>query len=144
MAAVIEGEGTLSKGDWPRKSILFIDSGASPRQRAPAEALLRANLGALLGKVLTVRYEPIEFRREPERAVMRIGGLLHVDMRKARLPEDVLQGSILWYDPFIPLEESTLGTTLHARYSGPEFNNRWSRSDPGVSGYYGAFSLEPR
>lgn len=141
MAAVIVGEGSLSMGQAPRKSLLFVDRQASAGQRKAAEALLRSRFAALLGKVLGVHFEPIEFQREPERARLRIGGHVNVEMRKARLPEDALQGSVLWYDPFLPLAESHLGTVLNTRYSGGEFNHRWASSDPGVNGYFGTFVL---
>jgi len=144
MAAVLESRRTLSQGDNPRRSVLFLDSAAPPARRGAAEALLRAHYSGLLGEVLAVHAVPIEFLREPGRATLRIGNLLNVEMRKARLPDDALLGAILWYDPFIPLTESTLGTTLNVKFAGPEFDHRWERSDPGVTGYYGAFRLTPR
>ena len=143
-AAVIQGEGTLSQGEARRRSILLIDSAADAGRRRAAEAMLRANYAALLGEVIAVEAMPIEFRRDAERAGLRIGSLLNIDMRKARLPEDALQGAILWYDPFIPLTESTLGTTLNVKFAGPEFDHRWARSEPGVTGYFGAFRLSAR
>jgi hypothetical protein len=145
MAAAIFGERTLSQGAHPRRSILLIDSAANGKQRAAAEALLRANYGALLGEIIAVRAEPIAFARERDRATMRVGTLLNVEMRRARLPEDALQGAILWYDPFVPLTESTLGTTLNVKYGGTEFDHRWQRSsEDGVTGYYGTFRIAPR
>jgi hypothetical protein len=65
-------------------------------------------------------------------------------MRKAVLPDDALQGATLWYDPFIPLTESTIATTLNNKYAGADFNNRWEDSEPGTNGYYGRFRLSVR
>jgi len=141
MAAVLVGEATLSYGSNPRKSILFFDSAASNAQRAAAEGLLREKYARLLGDVRAVHSIPIEFRRDAERAALRIGNLLHLALRKAVLPDDVLQGSILWYDPFIPLTETTLGTNLSHSYRGEEFNHRWENSEPGTTGYFGRFEL---
>lgn len=141
MAAVIVGEATLSMGAAPRTSILFLDSSASEAQRQAAERLLRRHFARLLGEVRNVHVAPIRFRREAERATLSVGEMLNLTMRRALLPDDVLQGATLWYDPFIPLVESTLGTTLNHRYWGEDFDQRWAHSEPTTSGYFGRFEL---
>lgn len=140
-AVAILGDRTLSRGGAVRKSVLFVDRQAPEAQRKAVAALARERYAALLGEVAGVHTAPIEFRREPGAAFVRIGAEVNLEMRKARLVEDSLQGAILWYDPFIPLEESTLGTTLNVKYAGPEFDHRWNRSDAGITGYYGTFKL---
>jgi hypothetical protein len=141
IAAVIVGEATLSTGAAPRTSILFLDSAASPAQREAAESLLRERYGQLLGQVRNVHVAPVEFHRDAETAALSVGDVLNLTLRRARLPEDALPGATLWYDPFIPLIESTLGTALSQKYSGKDFGQRWERSDPSTSGYYGQFQL---
>lgn len=144
VAAVIVGENTLSKGAAPRKSILFFDTAASKAQRQAVESLLRERHGELLGEILNVHTVPIQFQREADRATMRVGELLTLTLRKAQLPDDALQGAILWYDPFVPLTESTLATTLNTKYQGRDFNQQWEVSEPAISGYYGRFQLATR
>lgn len=144
MAAVIVGERTLSQGVAPRKSSLVLDDSATPEQRRAAEAFLRENFGPLLGDIRAVHAVPIEFRRAAGGATLRIGDMVNLEMRQAKLPEDALQGAILWYGPFVPMTEQNLGTTMQHRYWGEDFNRRWSRSDPGVTGYYGTFVLQLR
>jgi len=141
MAAVIVGEGTLSMGQAPRTSILFFDSAASPAQRRAAERLLRQRFSRLLGQVRNVHVAPIQLRRNAEQATLSVGEMLNLTMRRAVLPDDVLQGATLWYDPFIPLVESTLGTTSSHKYWGGDFDHRWDNSDPTTSGYFGRFQL---
>lgn len=143
-AAVIVGERTLSMGAEPRKSILFLDSAASQAQQDAVEALLRRQYAGLLGEITNVRFISIRFEREPDRVTLHAGQLLNLSMRKARLPDDALQGAVLWYDPFIPLDGATLATTLNHSYRGREFNNVWDRSDIGTTGYYGRFRIRPR
>jgi hypothetical protein len=144
IAAVIRGDRTLSRPGAQRRSILVIDSHATPAQRTATEALMREEYGDLLGEVIAVHSASIEFRREAAGAALRVGDLLHVEMRKARPVEDSLQGALLWYDPFIPLQEATLGTTLHVDYNGRDIGLMWRRDDPGITGYYGTFQLQPR
>jgi len=141
MATVIVGESTLSMGQAPRTSILFFDSAASPAQRQAAERMVRRHYARLLGEVRNVHVVPIRFRREADTATLSVGEMLTLTMRRAVLPDDVLQGATLWYDPFIPLEESTLGTTLKNRYWGQDFDQRWVHEEPTTSGYFGRFRL---
>ena len=143
-AVVILGDRTLSMGAARRRTILYIDSEAPPAQRKAVEALVRERYAALIGEVAGVHAAPIEFRREPGAAFLRIGDEVNLEMRKARPVEDSLQGAILWYDPFIPLAEATLGATLNVRYAGADFGHRWDRSDAGITGYYGAFEFAQR
>ena len=63
-------------------------------------------------------------------------------LRRANLPDDALQGARLWYDPFVPLKESTLAVAMDNRYGGREFGTTWSWSEPGVTGYYGRFEIK--
>lgn len=144
VAAVLVAESTLSKGAAPRKSILFVDSASSKAQQQAIETLLREQYGQLLGDIVNVHTVSMKFQLEAERATLQVGQLLNLTMRKAVLPDDVLQGSTLWYDPFIPLTESTLATTLNNKYAGGDFNNRWELSEPGTNGYYGRFQLSVR
>lgn len=141
MAAVIVGEATLSTGAAPRTSVLFLDSAASLAQREAAESLLRESYGPLLGRVRNVHVALIKFYRDAETATLGVGEMLILTLRRARLPEDALPGATLWYDPFIPLAESTLGTALSQRYSGTDFGQRWERNEASTSGYYGRFQL---
>ena len=143
-AAVVMGEATLSAGNAPRKSILFIDSRASSSQQQAVEQLLREKYGSLLGNILSVHAMPIEFRREAAHAALRIGELVNVELRKAKPIQDALQGAVLWYDPFIPMKESTLGMTVNTRYQGRDFDKQWNMNEPGISGYFGTFEVEAR
>ncbi len=142
-AAVIVGEDTLSIGDAPRQSVLFLHRGARPAQRKAGEAMLREYFGHLLGKVVAVYTEDITFERSGEEAAVRIGSVASARLRKAVLPDDALPGSVRWFDPFIPLKDATLGTSLGVRYSGGDFDRRWMRDEAGVNGYFGRFVWPP-
>ena len=144
VAAVLVAESTLSKGSPPRKSILFLDSAASKAQQQAVESLLRQHYAELLGEVVNLHVVPMKFEMEAGKAALQVGQLLNLTMRKAVLPDDALQGSTLWYDPFIPLTESTIATTLNNRYWGGDFKNRWEHSEAGTNGYYGRFELALR
>jgi hypothetical protein len=144
LAAVVIGESTLSAGSTSRRSLVFVDSASPEPRRQAGERWLRERYQALLGDVIGTHPVVVEFNRDTERAVLRIGDMVSVELRKARPIEDALQGAVLWYDPFIPLEETTLGTTLNTRYRGEEFSHQWDLRDQGISGYFGKFSADMR
>jgi hypothetical protein len=143
VAVVIMGERTLSMGATQRKSVLLVDGAARKQQQRAVEDLVRENYAQLIGTVLGVYSVELDFTRKADKASLLAKGLIDLEMRKARLPEDALQGARLWYDPFIPMTESTLGTTVHTTYSGSDFKQQWNKSEATISGYFGTFALSP-
>lgn len=141
VAAVIEGEDTLSRGHPPRKSVLIVDESAPAAQRQAALNLIRRHYADMLGSVVAVYELPVEFTRSPDGASLRAGQYLNLEMRRARPERDAMQGATHWYDPFIAVREATLGTTLRTKYAGGEFSHRWDWSDPGITGYFGMVAL---
>lgn len=141
IVAVIVAQSTLSQGLAPRQSVIFIDSAAAKEPQEATQALLRALYGQLLGDILKVHLVPVQFQKNPENNHLRAGEIVSVSMRKARLPEDAMKGAVHWYDPFIPLAETTLGTTLQSKYRGQDFDRQWDVTEHAITGYYGRFSL---
>ena len=142
-AAVLAGDGHLGIEGMPRKSVIYVDSGNSTTQRDAAVRLLRRNYGRVLGTVVAVHEAPISFQGEGDSIQMSVGGDATVINRKALLPEDAHRGSFRWYEPFIPMTESTLATTLIYDYRGSDFDRRWWDGEPGITGYIGRFTIAP-
>ena len=144
VAAVIVGESSLSAGPAPRKSVLFFDPSVTKAQQQAAQALLAAEYGALLGESLGIHIAPVEFHESAGAVHLQAGDLVSVSMRRAQLPDDAMKGARLWYDPFIPLTESHLATTLNSRFAGSDFGRYWDDTNQGVKGYYGRFAVVSR
>lgn len=141
LALVIRSQATLSQGQPPRRSVLVLDKGATAAQQEASARWLKRHFPELLGEIVERRTERIEFTRESNRASLRVPGLIRMEVRKANPSQDSLPGSITWYDPFIPLTEATLSTTLQTSYEGSELEQRWNRQEPGVRGYFGSFRI---
>lgn len=141
---VIRGDQTLSRDGARRTSVLFVDSAATEAQARAVERLVRRNYADIAGQLLRVDRAPVSFVRTSDAAELRVGTQSVVVMRRARLPEDALPGARDWYEPFIPMAETTLGTTIEDSYVGPGFDHRWTRFDQGVTGYFGTFTLQPK
>jgi hypothetical protein len=142
--AVVVGEASLSAGPGRRSSVLFLDSAAREEQHQAALALLRERYGEFLGDIRKVHKMPVSFHREEDAAGFAVGEEVNVAMRRSRLPEDAMKGATHWYDPFFPLAEFTMGTTLFNSYQGRDFDRRWDLTEPAITGYYGRFSLPSR
>jgi hypothetical protein len=138
VAAVVVGQGHLSIGAAARQSVLYVDGATAGQQREVVE-LFGRNYSGVLGSVTAVHSTPIRFERTAEVARLSIGEAVRLDIRKARLPDDAHLGSYLWYGPFVPMAESSLGMTLEYRYQGSDFDRHWWEAESGITGYFGTF-----
>lgn len=141
--AVVTGQDALSLGAGNRRAVLYVDRAASLSQRDAVVALLAARYAPVLGEIAAVHAVPIGFDKEAGTVTVRAAGIAEVSMRAARLPDDAHLGSVLWYSPFIPLADSTLAMTLRYEYSGNDLASRWWRNEPGITGYFGRFTVSP-
>ena len=125
LAAVLAGKATLSEAATLRRSTVYADSAAPEPQRRAGVAWLRSHFGDLLGTVLALQTVPIKFQFALTSVSLQVGGILDVRMRQAEFGLDTMPWATLLYEPFIKLASSTLGTSLHTQYAGPELAIGW-------------------
>jgi hypothetical protein len=142
VAAVVVGDANLSAYDGARRTALYVDESASDAQLQAIVALWQREYSQALGKIATVHRVPISFTQQGEAVRLSIPNLVEVQARKARLPEDAHPGSFLWYQPFVPLRNSSLATALDYEYSGMDFQHQWQDLMPSINGYLGEFALK--
>lgn len=86
---------------------------------------------------------PIQFKLDADSATLRVGDIIDLQMRRAKLLEDTQSWASLLYDPLTKLTSSTLGTTINTQYNGGgDLPMRWIRQAAAITGYYGTFSLK--
>jgi hypothetical protein len=141
VAAVVVGERHLGLTETPRRSVLYLDGITSVAQREAILSLWSHQYASALGAIESTHPASITFEQEGEVLSVRIPGIAQINVRKARLPEDSHPGSILWYQPFTPLQQSSLITILDNEYTGLEFHRQWRDLMPSISGYMGKFTL---
>jgi hypothetical protein len=142
VAAVVVGDASLSAYDGPRRTALYLDESASDAQLQAVVALWQREYAQALGKIASVHRAPITFTQQGDTVRLSIPNLVEVQARKARLPEDAHPGSFLWYQPFVPLRNSSLATALNYEYSGADFQHQWQDLMPSINGYLGEFALK--
>lgn len=141
VAAVLNSEESLSLEGRARRAVLYLDGIRSDAEKDAVISLLNERYARLIGEIMAVHRAEIVFEKGPGRVSVRIPGIAEVSARSAVLPDDAHLGSLLWYAPFVPLADSTLAMTLLYEYQGADFGKRWWRWQPGITGYFGRFTL---
>ncbi|HRR26920.1 MAG TPA: DUF1326 domain-containing protein [Acidobacteriota bacterium] len=140
--AVLMGATTLSLGESPRVTVLYLDGYADDDQRAAVLSWLKTSYHDLLGEILEIHDLPIRFSKTEDFWEVEAQDDVHVRIRRTRLPDDAHLGSFRWFDPFVSLSRSELVTSLIDEYNGPDLGMRWARWDHRISGFRGEFVAE--
>ena len=137
--AIVSADVNLSEGNAARRSEIIIDSQVSRTQALAMVNALREKYAASLGTVVEVRSAPISFERNGRTyAVATNDAAINVEA----MPNDLCckMPNLVWYTPFVGLENRKVGYTTKALYSGRVVGEPWSRSGEN-SAFYGSFSL---
>ena len=137
--AIVSADVNLAENNAARTSEIIVDSSASRAQAVAMVNALKEKYAAALGTVAAVRTAPISFERN--------GRTYNVVTNEAAInveamPNDLCckMPNLVWYKPFVGLENRKVGYTSKAVYSGKVVGEPWSRS--GENGaFYGTFSL---
>ena len=137
--AIVSSETNLGDKDAARQSEIVIDSHASRSQSLAILNAIKEKYAASLGNIVKVRNAPITFVRAGKTyAVAADDATINVEA----MPNDLCckMPNLVWYTPFVGLENRKVGYTTNARYSGNSVSEQWSRSGEN-SAFYGSFSL---
>jgi hypothetical protein len=137
--AIVSSDANLGEANAVRQSEIIVDSSASRTQALAMTNALKEKYAASLGKILEVRTAPIAFERNGRTyAVVTNEAAINVEA----MPNDLCckMPNLVWYAPFVGLENRKVGYTSKALYSGTVVGEPWSRSGEN-SAFYGTFSL---
>jgi hypothetical protein len=137
--AIVSADANLSESNAARQSEIIVDANASRTQALAMINALKEKYAASLGNVVEVRSAPIKFERKGrEYAVVTNEAAINVEA----MPNDLCckMPNLVWYTPFVGLENRKVGYTSKALYSGKVVGEPWSRSGEN-SAFYGTFSL---
>ena len=137
--AIVSADANLGESNAARQSEIIIDSNASRTQALAMVNALKEKYAASLGNVVEVRSAPIKFERNGRTyAVMTNEAAINVEA----MPNDLCckMPNLVWYTPFVGLENRKVGYTTKALYDGNGVGEPWSRSDEN-SAFYGSFAF---
>lgn len=137
--AIVSADVNLSENNAARESQLIFDTTASRQQSLAMLNALREKYASALGKVVNVRYAPISFVRQGHTYAVAADEAI-IDVHA--MPNDLCckMPNLVWYTPFVGLENRKVGYTTKASYSGDTVGMPWSRSGEN-SAFYGSFAL---
>jgi len=137
--AIVSADVNLGEQNAARQAEVIIDSKASRTQALAMLNALKEKYAASLGNIVEVRSAPISFERNGRTyAVVTNEAAINVEA----MPNDLCckMPNLVWYTPFVGLENRKVGYTSKALYSGKTVGEPWSRSGEN-SAFYGTFSL---
>jgi hypothetical protein len=136
--AIVSSDANLGDQNTARQSEIVIDSPSRAQSLAMLNAI-RAKYAASLGKIVKVRDASISFVRNGKTYdVAADDATINVEA----MPNDLCckMPNLVWYTPFVGLENRKVGYTTNASYSGDTVGEQWSRSGEN-SAFYGSFAL---
>jgi len=137
--AIVSADVNLAEDNAARTSEIIIDSSASRAQSVAMLNALKEKYAAALGTVAAVSSAPIRFDRNGRNYnVVTNEAAINVEA----MPNDLCckMPNLVWYTPFVGLENRKVGYTSKALYNGKVVGEPWSRSGEN-SAFYGTFSL---
>lgn len=137
--AIVTADANLSDAQAARTSEIIIDAQASDAQSEAMIAALKSKYAAALGDTVKIRSAAITFNRNGRNYAVKADDAT-IDVEA--MPNDLCckMPNLVWYSPFVGLENRKVGYTVRARYSGKSIGTPWSRSGEN-SAFYGSFSL---
>jgi hypothetical protein len=136
--AIVSSEANLAEKNAARQAEIVIDSASRSQSLAMLNAI-KEKYAASLGNIVKVRNAKITFVREGKTfAVAADDATINVEA----MPNDLCckMPNLVWYTPFVGLENRKVGYTTNATYSGNTVGDQWSRAGEN-SAFYGSFSL---
>jgi Protein of unknown function (DUF1326) len=147
VVAVVRAKATL--GDpyadpYPAKSVLVVDEGATPAQRAALENFVHQQTGKLTDNVEKVIYTTIDLsvvRNQAHHgmALLRAGNFVTVRTRGLDEHDHICGNEVTFYPPLTDTTHAMPAVAEKDEYSGPGLNDTWSNSGK-RSAFVGTFA----
>jgi hypothetical protein len=143
VVAAVAGDDNLAiNPDAARRTVLFVDAAASADQQQALVDLYVARNARMFGEVVDVVATPIEFVDTAKGYRVEAGAEVELETEALHVDHKALNqcGEAQWYEPFVDLEDASLGTALEHSYQGKGLSTRWS--DPNKqSAFFGRFAF---
>jgi Protein of unknown function (DUF1326) len=139
LMAIVSSDVNLSEVNAARQSEIVIDSSVTRTKALAALNALKQKYASALGQIVSVRYAPINFVHTGRTySVSADGATINVEA----MPNDLCckMPNLVWYTPFVGLENRKVGYTTKALYDGNTVGQPWTRSGEN-SAFYGSFAF---
>lgn len=123
-----------------RRSVLFIDVGATEAQAKALTSALHAKCAAALGEVVAVKRAPISFDRKGETYLVSVPGVTRLAVDAMPNHACCKMPNLVWYKPLVVLQSRRVGYTRLSGISDKTLGSIWEKDGQNTA-FYGAFSL---
>lgn len=123
-----------------RRSVLFIDAGATEAQARALTCALRTRCAAALGEVIAVKRMPISFDRKGETYLVNIPGVTRLAVDAMPNHACCKMPNLVWYKPLVALQNRRVGYTRQSGISDKSLGSIWEKNGQNTA-FYGAFIL---
>ena len=138
MAAVTSTDNFNEEGGIRHAELTF-DTAATDKQVAAFTSLLKTRLRAQLGEVVAVHRGTVNFDKKQTGYEVTAAGLGAMAVEYRADNSCCVMPSLVWYEPFSPIEHRMVGYTQSVSYSG-SMTDPWYRSAED-SAFYGAIAF---
>ena len=141
IVAAIAGEENLAiNPDAARRTVLFVDVEGSPAQQEALAGRYAADNARMFGEVVAVNAAPISFEETADGYRVHAGDDVALEAKALHVDHKELNqcGEAQWYEPFVELNDSSLGIAVQHAYRGEALSTRWSDPDK-QSAFFGRF-----
>lgn len=140
VVAVISAKNNLAIDNDTRRSVLYIDSKATPEQHAAITRMLATKRSDVLGKVVTAQIVPIKYRKNGTKYDVAVGKKLTLSVNRYPCAK-CTQPHQIWYEPLIDIKDVIVGKSEIYSYKDNYLPVKWQQGGTVNNVFVGTFSM---
>ena len=140
VVAVISAKNNLAIDTKTRKSVLYMDTIATPEQRTAISDMLATKRADILGKVVATQTAPITFTKKGMKYDVTVGKVLTLSANRYPCAK-CTQPHQIWYEPLTKVQNAIVGKSEVYRYKDTHLSVNWQQGDAANNVFVGSFSM---
>ncbi len=140
VVAVVSGKENLADTKNARRSVLYVDRQATPKQQAALVKLLKEKAGAALGTVVAVKSAPFQFKTEGKTVTVSAGDAARLSVSKYPCNHCIMP-THTWYKPFTKIGDATVAQGIATGYKDATLGVSWTQ-ETSDNVYLGTFAFD--
>jgi hypothetical protein len=138
--AIISAKANLAEDTASRRSVLYLDSRATPQQTAALRSLFSEKYGTMLGQVVATRAASTQVSNNGLDYRVRVEGVAQLDVNRYPCTH-CTQDAQIWYQPLAPAQNVIVGKTTRTAFNDKALGLSWDDRQEANSAFVGTFVL---
>ena len=140
VVAVISAKNNLAIDNDTRRSVLYVDSKATPEQYSAISKMLSTNHTKVLGNVVATQKVPIKYTKIGTKYDVSVGRILTLSVNRYPCAK-CTQPHQIWYDPLIKVNDVIVGKSEIYSYKDKYLPVNWQQGDVTNNVFVANFSM---